>query len=351
MQWSLVFYFFVTGCTEKKETSSVSIQWEGDKAVAFIVPQEFLSSVSKDSVKELLHIRLATSDQAIIGDYSFKEGDVIFQPVLAFTRGLTYHVYVRDKLIDELRIQAGNTIAPQIIAVYPAIDTVPENLLKFYISFSKPMQEGDVFKHVHLIKDGHDTLTAVFLEQELWNNESTILTVWLDPGRIKKDLQPNRSLGPPLKTGSWYQFVIDKDWQDGEGVLLKENFIKKFVAGFHDGISPDEKLWTLSSPTTGTKEQLKINFHESLDKVLAENTMSIADENGNEVKGKFSVDSNGTIASFTPDNEWKRGAYLLNIESRLEDLAGNNLDRLFDTDLTKEQKGTTKIHTRRFEIR
>ena len=75
--WSLVFYFLFTGCTEKKDPDSVSIQWEGDKAVAIIVPQQFLSSVPKDSVKELLHIRLANADQPVIGDYSFKDDDVI----------------------------------------------------------------------------------------------------------------------------------------------------------------------------------------------------------------------------------------------------------------------------------
>ncbi|HEX6169565.1 MAG TPA: hypothetical protein VFZ33_07720, partial [Chitinophagaceae bacterium] len=65
MLWSLVFYFSFTACTEKKDAISVFVKWEGDKAVAIIVPQEFLSSVSKDSVKELLHIHLAKSDQRI----------------------------------------------------------------------------------------------------------------------------------------------------------------------------------------------------------------------------------------------------------------------------------------------
>ena len=99
---SLVFYFTFTGCTEKKDSDTVSIQWEGDKAVAIIVPQKFLSSVPKDSVKELLHIRLANADQPVIGDYSFKDNEVIFKPIIAFTRGLKYKLYVRNELIDEI---------------------------------------------------------------------------------------------------------------------------------------------------------------------------------------------------------------------------------------------------------
>ena len=338
--WSPVFYFLFVGCTEKKGTGSVSIQWEGNKAVAIIVPQQFLSSIPKDSVKELLHIRLSNADQPVIGDYSFKDDEVIFKPIIAFTRGLKYHLYVRN-----------NTIAPSIVAVYPLSDTLPENLLKFYIMFSKPMQEGDELKHIHLIKDGRDTLSSVFLDLQLWNNERTMLTLWLDPGRIKRDLQPNKLLGPPLIKGSYYQLLIDKDWQDAEGILLKDDLAKNFFTSSHDSVSPDEKKWTINTPKAGTKEQLVINFNEPLDHVLAERTLSVTDAKGNQIKGKLKVNDNGDIVFFSPDSEWKSGDHALQIESRLEDLAGNNLDRLFDVDLSKKQELPKNIHKRQFEIR
>jgi Bacterial Ig-like domain len=348
---SLVFYFLFVGCTEKKDPGSVSILWEGEKAVAIIVPQQLLSSVPKDSIKELLHIRLANADQPVIGDYSFKDDEVIFKPIIAFTRGLKYHLYVRNEFVDEIEIQAANTAAPEIIAVYPVLDTLPENLLKFYILFSKPMQEGDELKHIHLIKDGRDTLSAVFLDLELWNNERTMLTLWLDPGRIKRDLQPNMLLGQPLIKGSHYQLLIDKDWQDAEGILLKENLAKNFFTTSRDSVSPDEKKWTINVPKAGTKEQLKIKFNEPLDHVLAERTISVTDASGNEIKGKLKVNDHGDIVYFSPDSEWKRGDHVLHIESRLEDLAGNNLDRLFDVDLNQKRETPKNIHKRQFETR
>ncbi|HEX6170379.1 MAG TPA: Ig-like domain-containing protein, partial [Chitinophagaceae bacterium] len=350
--WSLVFYFSFTGCSEKKDAISVSVKWEGDKAVAITVPQKFLSSVSKDSVNELLHIHLAKSDQRIIGDYLVEEDKVIFKPIIAFTRGLNYKVYVRNELIQELAIPADNSaVAPEVVAVYPALDTLPENLLKFYLSFSKPMQEGDILQHIHLIKDGRDTMSSVFLDLELWNNERTMLTLWLDPGRIKRDLQPNKLLGPPLNKGSHYQLVIDKEWQDAEGILLKENFTRNFFTGPHDSVSPDVELWTISAPRSETREQLKINFNEPLDHVLAESTILVTNANGNEVKGKPRVSDDGTILYFVPDIEWKPAIYKVQIESRLEDLAGNNLDRLFDTDLTQKPQAVKNIHKREFEVR
>ena len=348
----LVFYFLFSGCTEKRNSGSVSIQWERDKAVAIIVPQKFLKSVSSDSVNELMQIRLSKRHQPVLGDYLFEDDKIIFRPIIAFTRGLKYQVYVRNELIDEIEIQAvHSTIAPEIVAVYPALDTLPENLLKFYVSFSKPMQEGDAFSKIRLIKDDHDTLSFIFLDMELWNNERTMLTLWLDPGRIKRDLQPNKLLGPPLNKGSNYQLTIDSDWQDAEGVLLKQNFTKKFFTGPRDSVSPDEQAWIIDVPKAKTKEPLKVSFNESLDHVLAENTISLVDATDNQVKGKLNVNDYGTVLYFLPDMEWKQGIYILQIESRLEDLSGNNLDRLFDTDVSKKKQTSKNSHKRQFEIK
>ena len=350
--WSSVFYFLFGGCVERKEAASITIQWEGDKAVAIIVPQKFLLSVPKDSVIELLHIRLATAGQPVIGDYSFKDNEVIFKPVIALTKGLKYHLYVRNELIGEITIPAiSSANTPEILAVYPSMDTLPENLLKFYILFSKPMQKGDELQHIHLIKDGRDTLPSVFLDLELWNNEGTMLTLWLDPGRIKRELQPNMLLGPPLIRGSHYQLLIDKDWQDAEGISLKGNLVKKFFTSSHDSDSPDEKKWTINTPKAGTNEQLVIKFNEPLDHVLAERTLSVTDANGNEVIGKLKVSDYGDTVYFSPESEWNSGDHVLNIESRLEDLAGNNLDRLFDVDLNQKRELPKNIHKRKFEIR
>jgi len=124
-----------------------------------------------------------------------------------------------------------------------------------------------------------------------------------------------------------------------------------FFVNTRDSISPDEKTWVIKAPGAGSKEQLQIDFHEPLDHVLAENTISFLDKNGNGVKGMLRVNDRGTIAYFSPDIKWNPGNYTLQIESRLEDLAGNNLDRLFDADLAQKSKNSGRIHKRVFEIR
>jgi hypothetical protein len=59
-----------------------------------------------------------------------------------------------------------------------------------------------------------------------------------------------------------------------------------------------------------------------------------------------------SILYFVPPVAWKRGTYILETESRLEDMAGNNLNRLFDVDLaTSPQEADKAIHKRVFYVK
>jgi hypothetical protein len=54
--------------------------------------------------------------------------------------------------------------------VYPTADTLPENLLKFYIHFSRPMRDGDAARHVALLDERGRAVSDAFLatDTELW---------------------------------------------------------------------------------------------------------------------------------------------------------------------------------------
>jgi hypothetical protein len=52
-----------------------------------------------------------------------------------------------------------------------------------------------------------------------------------------------------------------------------------------------------------------------------------------------------------PGNEWKCNDLVLQIETRVEGLAGNNLDRLFDPDLDQKTGSPRNIHRRQFVAR
>jgi hypothetical protein len=242
---------------------------------------------------------------------------------------------------------------PVVSAIYPATDTIPENLLKLYIRFSKPMQEGQSLQHIAFIKNG-DTVPDVFLDlqRELWSNDRTTLTLWLDPGRIKRDLQPNKNMGPPLQQGERFELLVQKDWRDANGASLSETYKQSFIVGIRDSISPDIKLWTFHLPQTGTNEPLSIDLNEALDYVLLNNCIRITDSSGNVFKGSMSVNTTGTGLTFTPADHWKSGNYNLECKARLEDLAGNNLNRLFDNDLSKKETHQSKeVYKKTFIVR
>ena len=89
-------------------------------------------------------------------------------------------------------------------------------------------------------------------------------------------------------------------------------------------------------PQSSTLQPLDVQFGESLDYSLLLETMVIQNEKGNQVGGKWSIGSKEKNCRFVPDINWQSGNYILKIETRLEDLAGNNLNRPFDRDVTNK---------------
>ncbi|MEP6795167.1 MAG: Ig-like domain-containing protein, partial [Saprospiraceae bacterium] len=230
----------------------------------------------------------------------------------------------------------------KLLAIYPSQDTLPENLLKIYLHFSRPMQEGMSDKYVALVKNGRDTVAGAFLnlQPELWNEDRTKLTLWLDPGRTKRELIPNQKLGAPLMKNAGYQIVVLPQWRDQQGLPLSQTYTKAFVTIARDSLSPDLKLWKLTIPTINTSNPLEISFGESLDCGLLNEAMKVKNEKGINVSGKWQFDRTETSGSFIPAENWIAGKHSLQIDTRLEDLAGNNLNRPFDRDITTktEQK-------------
>jgi hypothetical protein len=75
------------------------------------------------------------------------------------------------------------------------------------------MMESRSAGFIKLVKNGTDTLHDAFLDlqPELWNEDRTVITLWLDPGRIKRDLQPNLKLGAPLQQSEKYRSLFQSN--------------------------------------------------------------------------------------------------------------------------------------------
>jgi len=97
---------------------------------------------------------------------------------------------------------------------------------------------------------------------------------------------------------------------------------------------------------------LSINMKSSLDYSLLNSTLHIVDEKGKTVLGKWKIEKEEKNVSFTPNEQWVNGSYQLQVESRLEDLAGNNINRPFDVDMkaNKKQLSQEKVISLPFKV-
>ncbi len=355
-QWHNLLFFVLTILTAcSSDQQEVIVLFENGQARSVRIAQKLIQDIPKDSVAQWVTIRLAKDTTAtnILGNCKLTD-DLIFTPLIPFTTDFVYAVFIRNKKITEFHIASDSKVsAPEVLAVFPQSDTLPDNLLKLYVQFSASMREGQSQKYIHLIKNGKDSLQNVFLDlqPELWNEDRTVITIWLDPGRIKRDLQPNQKLGAPLRKGDQYELVISPPWQSTKGIDLLKKYSKFFITGNRDSVSPNPDTWTLDLPKAGTKTPLIIGFGEPLDHFLLSETISIRDQNGLQIKGHLQVIENDTKCHFTPAEAWAEGNYSLNSMAKLEDLAGNNLNRPFDRDITQTKQPVTKdIHQKRFRI-
>ncbi|MCF2502654.1 Ig-like domain-containing protein [Dyadobacter sp. CY107] len=356
MMFGLIFFVWtsMSGCKKKEQDDRITIRWKEKKAVSVSFSGQKLESVSEDALPKLVKITRKTSENqvAILGDFS-KEGDlIVFEPLVPFTRGLDYQIYIQNQNSGTFGIpMADASDAPELVQFFPSADTLPENLLKVFLHFTHPMREGQSGKFVTLIKNDSDTIQGAFLDlqPELWNENRTILTLWLDPGRIKRDLQPNIKLGAPLQNHTSYQIIVSREWQDTNGGKLKTAFKKSFITTSRDSISPAPARWKLALPKRSTNQPIKVHFKESLDHSLLTETLSITTDSGHPLTGKWLIGPKEKSAQFTPGEPWNHNNYILQVETRLEDLAGNNVNRAFDRDVSKgntppSSAETVKIH-------
>ena len=54
---------------------------------------------------------------------------------------------------------------------------------------------------------------------------------------------------------------------------------------------------------------------------------------GGRVAGGIAVDRNEAVWRFTPATPWRAGAYQLQVDAELEDIAANRIDQPFDIDV------------------
>ena len=222
-----------------------------------------------------------------------------------------------------------------VVQIFPSSDTLPENLLKFYIEFSHPMQRGGIYQHIHLINGAGDEVEAPFLEvdEELWDPQMRRLTLFIDPGRVKRGVRPLEEVGAALEANTKFRLIIDKAWQDAKGAPLKNGAEKIFQVIAPDRSVPDPSQWEICSPAAGLHLPLIVRFEEPLDYALASSRIDVFSvEEQSRIAGTSTLIEMETIWVFVPSTPWKAGGYNLRFSHLIEDLAGNQVGKPFEVE-------------------
>jgi hypothetical protein len=206
-----------------------------------------------------------------------------------------------------------------MVAVYPTAPVVPRNLLRLHIQFDEPTPEGASRSvRVQRATTGEVIAGALLaLEPELWDGTHRRLTVLLDPARIKRGLAPHREAGYPLVEGEDVRVVI------GEHTVT-------YRVGPDIRTKVDLGAWRVAAPVAGTTDPLVVDFDRPLDFALLSGCMRVRD-----VAGTGAVGEHEQSWAFFPAAPWRPGIAILDVDARLEDLAGNSVARVFDRDLTQ----------------
>jgi hypothetical protein len=274
----------------------------------------------------------------LAGTAATEKGAVVFRPAFPLAPGVRYRVVftppkgaAMERTFD--RPARQSMPVARVERVYPSADALPSNQLRLYIYFSVPMSRGEAEQRIHVLDDAGRVLRGVFLPgQELWDPSNRRLTMTFDPGRIKRDLTSNRTMGPPIAEGKRYVLLIDREWRDANGVPMVESFRKAFRGGPAVRQPPDPKTWTLTVPAAGSRAPLVVAFGRAMNYTLLQRMLKVAGARA-DIAGSIDVDRNETEWRFTPQEPWRRGDYRVVVDTSIEDLAGNKIGQPFDVDV------------------
>lgn len=291
--------------------------------------------------------RSASDIPALLGAYdlALDAGAVRFRPRFAPAPGLVLDARFDGAAWDRVLVARGVTpgaptpnsaarfVVPepaerrraQVLKVTPSGE-VPANLLRLYVHFSEPMSARHVLDHVELFDPVGEKVEEAFVEVPggLWDRERTRLTLFIHPGRVKRGVGPNQTLGPVLETGGRYLLRVAASARDATGRELGEPFDVSLLVGPPDRRSPDPVRWRFVAPET-PGDPLTVELDEPADTALLGRLLEV-----DGVETRVSVDTDGRRVRMEASRPWEAGVYRLLVPVALEDPSGNRVDRLFE---------------------
>lgn len=275
----------------------------------------------------------APNEPAVAGQLvSVPGGGLAYAPLFPLDSHTSYLLTIENASFEHLIEGATTTGTPPAVThVYPSRDTLPENLLRMYIQFSQPMKTTGNLEQISIIdEDGREIVDAIFNNvYELWNADQTQLTLLFDPARVKTGLEAHDRYGRALRAGRSYTLQVE-GLLDVHGVEMASTFHKTIHVVGEDRVAPAVDLWTLEIPQAETRSAVIVHFPDVVDHLSLHSSIALTTAEGTSLQGKVRINAEETAWMFTPADPWEKGTYMLQVNARLEDPAGNNLNGLFD---------------------
>jgi len=301
---------------------------QGPAALLAVLPAELVPAA-----RRLAGLQPTAGRFALVGD------EVWFEPRHPFREGTRYSLLWAGVEVASLELPAGDARpVTSVLDIRPTAEAIPRNALRLYVHFSGPMSEGWSGRALRIVDEtSGDVLEGALLamEPELWDPERRRLTVLLDPGRIKRGLRPHQELGYPLHQGRTVVVVVDDAFRDASGRRLTAPASRRYRVGPAVRRRVDPARWGWRWPD-GPTDPIRVAFDRPLDHALLHRCIRVLAADGAPVPCLVGVAPGERSVSIRPGGRWEPGApYRVAIDPRLEDLAGNSLQRVFDRDLDR----------------
>lgn len=374
---------FVVTCTTRATpvaAPTVEIHWLTDRASPAVevsgVPHAILETFGGKTAPEQAGGFAVFAEQpgqnasaerpalpAMSGKWIVVRDRLRFEPRFPFEPGVRYRAEVRlggdTPPVTAFLELPRESMEPttRVEQIFPSVDVLPENQLKFYVQFSAPMSRGGVYDHIRVRDASRRIIELPFLEldEELWDPTMTRLTLLIDPGRIKRGVKPLEETGPVFEDGKEYSLTVDNELRDAGGRPLLVRHAKKFRVGPADRTPPDPKRWKLLPPMLGLIQHraLVVDFDEPMDRALALRMIRVVNAANQEIEGRVRIEDRERRWNFLPARPWIPGQYRLVVQTTIEDLAGNNIGKTFDVDVFEgvQRRLETETVSVAFEVR
>ena len=317
------------------------------------IPAGKLSQEQGERWLRLVLAGTAPEDEAsaMLGHYERRDATLTFTPRYALVPGLRYRASVAwgtagtaETVVEYQAPELPSAPATRVVTIYPTATELPANLLKFYLHFSQPMrQTRAIFDHLDLLGPQGRPVEDPWRRSELWSDDGKRLTLLIHPGRIKQGIQLGALLGPVLEPDQSYTLIVHATMLDANGRPLGQAFTKKFRTGRAERTLPSLKDWRVAAPRAATEEPVKITFPRPLDRALLDRMLTVKTDRGETVVGRLEIRSEETVWIFHPHLPWRNSPYIVVVDPRLEDLAGNNPGRLFDATFAETEPVATTL--------